>query len=50
VNDLLALNPTKVELLAAARWALTQDASEGFVLILKDMLRVLGHEDLSQQL
>lgn len=50
VNDLLALHPSKAELLAAARWALTQDASEGFVMILKDMLRELGHEDLAKQL
>ena len=50
VNDLLALNPRKAELLSAARWALTQDASEGFVMILKDLLRELGHEDLAKEL
>ena len=50
VNDLLALQPTDGEILAAARWALTQDASEGFVMILKEMLRELGHEDLAKQL
>jgi uncharacterized damage-inducible protein DinB len=49
VDDLLQLKPTKAELLSAARWALTQDASEEFVMILKDMLRQLGHEDIAQQ-
>jgi hypothetical protein len=50
VDDLLQLKPTKAELLSAARWALTQDASEGFVMILKDMLRELGYEDIAKQL
>jgi hypothetical protein len=50
LNDLLALNPSQAELLAAARWALTQDSSEGFALILKDMLRVLGHENIAKQI
>lgn len=50
VDDLLKLNPTKEELLSAARWALTQDVSEGFAMILKDMLRELGHEDIARQL
>jgi hypothetical protein len=50
VNDLLALNPSQTELLTAARWALTQDASEGFVMILKEMLRELGYEDLAKKL
>jgi len=49
VDDLLQLRPTKAELLSAARWALTQDASEGFVLVLKDMLRELSHEDIAKQ-
>jgi len=50
VNDLLALAPTNEELLAGARWTLTQDGSEGFVMILKEMLRELGHEDIANQL
>ena len=49
VDDLLKLNPTKGEVLSAARWALTQDASEGFVMVLKEMLRELGHEDVAKQ-
>jgi len=50
VNDLLALHPSQAEVLAAARWALTQDASEGFVMVLKEMLRELGYEDIAKQL
>ncbi len=50
LNDLLALRPTEAELLAAARWALTQDASEGFAWVLKDMLRQMGYEHLAGQL
>ena len=46
-NDLLALKPTVDEMLAAARWAITQDVSEGFRLVLKDMLRRLGYEQAS---
>ena len=30
VQDLRALTPTKAELVAAARWCTTHDASEGF--------------------
>jgi len=48
VDDLLQLKPTKAELLSAARWALTQDASQGFVMVLKEMLRELGHEDIAK--
>jgi hypothetical protein len=50
VDDLLQLNPSKAEMLSAARWALTQDASEEFMLILKDMLKQMGHEDIAGQL
>jgi len=49
VDDLLRLNPTKAELLSAARWTLTQDGSEGFVMILREMLKELGHEDIARQ-
>lgn len=46
-DDLLALKPTPEEMLAAAQWALTQDVSEGFRTVLKDMLRRLGYERAS---
>lgn len=46
-DDLLALKPTPEEMSAAAKWALTQDASDGFRTVLKDMLRRLGYEQAS---
>jgi hypothetical protein len=39
VSDLKALNPTKEELIAAAKWCMTQDTSEAFRMILKDMFK-----------
>ena len=47
-DDLLALKPTMEEMTAAAKWALTQDVSEEFHLVLKDMLRRLGYEQASE--
>lgn len=43
IEDLQALNPTNEELEAAARWAMTHDVSEGFYIILKDLLGELGY-------
>ena len=42
VRDLLALSPSEEELLAAAKWTLTQDVSPEFREILKDMFVKLG--------
>jgi hypothetical protein len=44
------LQPTADELLAAANWTRTQDPSEGFRMLLKVMLKHLGHENLAQQI
>lgn len=41
-DDLLALKPADMELLAAARWVLTQDAGEVFPMIVKQTLKELG--------
>jgi hypothetical protein len=49
-QDLLELAPTSDELLDAARWIRTQDPSEGFRLMLAEMLKELGHENLVAQL
>jgi hypothetical protein len=49
-EDLLDLQPTVEELLAAARWTRTQDPSEGFLLVLSEVLKALGHESLIAQL
>jgi len=49
-DDLKALAPTNQEILAAARWVLTQDAGEVFPMIVNQTLKELGHEDLVDQL
>ena len=43
IEDLLALHPADEELVAAARWSMTHDVSEGYVLMLKDLLRRIGY-------
>jgi hypothetical protein len=49
-NDLTALAPTDEELLAAARWVLTQDASDVFPEIVRKTLTALGHGHLLDRL
>ena len=49
-EDLQDLQPTAEELLAAARWTRTQDPSEGFLSVLGEVLKALGHEPLIAQL
>lgn len=49
-EDLQDLKPTAEELLAAARWTRTQDSSDGFLYILGEVLKTLGHEALIKQL
>jgi hypothetical protein len=48
LNDLKALHPTAEELEAAARWAMTHDVSEGFKMVLKELLTQLGHESVAE--
>ncbi len=50
VSDLLKLTPTDGEMLAAARWVLTQDAGESFPSLVKDALNHLGYRDVANQL
>ena len=50
VSDLKALNPTEEELIAAAKWCMTQDTSEAFRMILKDMFKQLGWQNVSEQI
>lgn len=45
-TDLRELKPTRDELLAAARWTRIQDPSEGFQMVLGQLLKELGHADL----
>lgn len=49
-KDLQDLNPTAEELLAAACWTRSQDPSEGFLYVLSNVLKSLGHESLIKQL
>jgi hypothetical protein len=45
-QDVLDLKPTASELLDAGKWTRTQDPSDGFRLLLGEMLKHLGHADL----
>lgn len=49
-RDLAALQPTDEELLAAARWVLTQDAGEVFPRIVHNVLTELGYARIAAQL
>ena len=44
-TDLRAMHPSKPELIAAARWSMTQDPSPGYRMVLKEALNALGVED-----
>ncbi len=48
ISDLEVLRPTDGELVAAARWAMTHDVSEGFRKLLKNLLESLGHAGAAQ--
>ena len=50
LQDLLDLKPTAAELLDAAKWTRTQDPSDGFRILLGEMLKHLGHAELVAQL
>lgn len=50
IADLKALNPTDDEILDAARWCTTQDVSESFLFILKEMLTQNGWGYVCQKL
>lgn len=43
--DLRELNPSPEELIAAARWSMTQDPSPGYKSVLASALEVLGVND-----
>lgn len=50
IEDLLQLKPARKELLAAAKWTMTHDVSEGFKMMLCQLLTELGFEDVGQEL
>ena len=49
-DDLMKLAPSEEEMLAAARWVLTQDACEAFPALVKDALTQLGFPRVSARL
>lgn len=48
-TDLRALEPTPAELVAAARWSVTQDPSAGYRAVLAEALQYLGVDDAALQ-
>ena len=50
IEDLLALQPTTEELVAAGWWTMTHDVSEGFRSILENLLRSIDHGDAAEKL
>ena len=49
-DDLNKLNPTPDELRQAAIWCMTHDVSPGFKQMLQEMLKVMGHEEVSKSI
>ena len=50
VDDLMDLKPTNKEIEQAALWSMTHDISEGFRLVLKDLLKKLGFQNVSERI
>jgi len=50
IEDLRSLRPTSDELEAACRWCMMHDVSDGFLQVLKRMLKELGYEDVAERL
>jgi hypothetical protein len=50
LNDLLSLEPTDIELESAARRAMTHDVSPAFRMILQQLLREIGHENVADRI
>ena len=50
IEDLRSLEPTSDELEGACRWCMTHDVSDGFLMVLKRMLKELGYEDVADKL
>jgi hypothetical protein len=50
MDDLRALSPTDAELEAAARWAMTHDVSDGFKMVLRELLRQMGYASVAQNI
>ena len=50
IDDLLALHPVDAEMTAAAQWSMTHDVSEGYVIMLKELLRRIGYANVVEKI
>lgn len=50
VGDLMSFKPSSKEMEQAALWSMTHDVSESFRLVLKDFLKKLGFQDVSDKI
>jgi hypothetical protein len=50
IADLRALKPTEAELADAAWWAMTHDVSEGFRMVLIELLNQMGYESTAKSI
>jgi hypothetical protein len=50
IADLRALTPTETELAGAARWAMTHDVSDGFRMVLIELLNQMGYESAAKNI
>lgn len=50
IDDLIALKPTDSEIVEAAQWSRTHDVSDGYVMLLKELLSELGYVDAASRI
>jgi hypothetical protein len=50
LDDLAALRPTTEELEDAARWAMSIDVSEGYRMLLRELLKNMGYESVAARI
>ena len=50
IADLRALKPTDAELSDAARWAMTHNVSDGFKMVLTELLNQMGYESVAKNI
>lgn len=50
LDDLMALKPAAQEIEEAARWSMTHDPSEGYKMVLENILKTIGFSDVADKL
>jgi len=50
IEDLLALQPSDDELVEAGKWSMTHDVSDGYKMMLKELLREINHGDAADRI